>query len=228
MPTLEELEKQINQHNEQLGALLTQVTTLTSALADTQGRLQKAEREAVPVGTIEEYGGRYSDKLRDGGWLPCDGRPLSAEEYPELFVAIGQLWGRGNGGPRDFNLPPLGGKFLRGATSDPAQADLDGRTPLGDGAPTEVGSIQEDQFRSHEHSVSAALPHRALCSLPAGQCEHGSGFSGGGLFANNGATGIHRTADVNVNQVSRGGNETRPRNAYVTHIIKAGRQVILA
>jgi microcystin-dependent protein len=214
-----------------LSGFEAQLTTLTTALAEAQRRLQQAEREAVPVGTIENYGGRYSQGLLDGGWLPCDGRPLSGNEYPELFASIGKLWGRGNGGERDFNLPPSG-LFLRGATMDPARADLEGRTPLGDGAPTEVGSFQDDATR---------LPRKGFkTDTHPGHYHHDPTFNGQGgntyeLATTDRAVGGYdygaESAPTSTNgehhhQIIEGGDaETRPKNVYVTHIIKAGRQV---
>ena len=46
------------------------------------------------------------------GWLACDGQALSSTEYPELFAALGDRYGRqGN----EFCLPDLRGRAVMGA-----------------------------------------------------------------------------------------------------------------
>jgi hypothetical protein len=40
----------------------------------------------VPVGTVQPYMGNHAPL----GWLPCDGRVISAHEFPALHALIGQ------------------------------------------------------------------------------------------------------------------------------------------
>jgi hypothetical protein len=40
------------------------------------------------------------------GWLECDGRALSRDEYPDLFERIGTVYGNGDGSTT-FNIPHL-------------------------------------------------------------------------------------------------------------------------
>lgn len=52
----------------------------------------------VPVGTILPYGGnvldaRVIDRLKESGWLVCDGSIYDKEEYPELYKVIGKNFG---------------------------------------------------------------------------------------------------------------------------------------
>lgn len=46
------------------------------------------------------------------GWIPCDGRILSASQYPDIFAKIGTAFGsKGNG---TFALPDLRGRMIVG------------------------------------------------------------------------------------------------------------------
>lgn len=47
------------------------------------------------------------------GYLVCDGSAVSRTTYPELYNAIGNLYGAGNG-TTTFNLPDFRGEFVRG------------------------------------------------------------------------------------------------------------------
>lgn len=58
----------------------------------------------VPAGIMQIWPHEI-DKIPDG-WLPCDGRAVNREEYPELFDAIGTKYGSGDGSTT-FNLPNL-------------------------------------------------------------------------------------------------------------------------
>lgn len=40
----------------------------------------------IPAGTVQPYMGKHAPF----GWLPCDGRVISAHEFPDLHAAIGQ------------------------------------------------------------------------------------------------------------------------------------------
>ena len=61
------------------------------------------------AGTITHFGNITAPL----GYLICDGSAVSRTIYPELFNAIGTLYGVGNG-TTTFNLPDLRGEFIRG------------------------------------------------------------------------------------------------------------------
>jgi hypothetical protein len=155
-----------------------------------------------PPGSIIAFGGGTTP----GGWILCDGSAVSRTNYAQLFAAIGAAWGNGDGSTT-FNVPDLRGMFLRGVNggrnngfTDPDSA---ARTSANTGGNTgnAVGSVQLDIFGSHTHT-----------------------YRGGGSQVNPGnpsaaGSGVqYTTADVPV--TSTGGNETRPKNAYVNYIIK--------
>jgi hypothetical protein len=151
----------------------------------------------VPSGAVMAYAGATIP----AGWMLCDGAAVSRTgATADLFAAIGTAWGSGNGSTT-FNLPDMRGLFLRGvdgsAGKDP---DTSTRTASNPGGNTgnAVGSVQGDELESHSHTISGvgsqALAGLGLASL----------LSPGGASATN----------------ATGGQETRPKNAYVYYIIK--------
>lgn len=67
---------------------------------------------AVPIGTVEYYGG----SVAPSGWLVCDGSTISRTTYSALFSAIGTSFGSGDDSTT-FNLPNLIDKFAEGHTT---------------------------------------------------------------------------------------------------------------
>jgi microcystin-dependent protein len=149
---------------------------------------------SVPVGTIISYAGN----IVPSGWLVCDGSEISRGTYSDLFIAMGVSWGEGDGSTT-FNLPDLRGRFLRGvdegAGNDP---DRSSRTALNTGGNTgdNVGSYQNDQFKSHNHGITT-----------------------GGSFGNQ-VLRKDGSSSTSTSTNNAGGTETRPKNAYVYFIIK--------
>lgn len=177
----------------------------------TKGTINPAripETVGVPIGTIIAYGGETIPT----GWLLCDGQAYNQADYAALFAAIGSNWGAGSS---TFNVPDLRGMFLRGvdhgAGNDPDALSRMSLLTLG-ATGDNVGSYQDDEFRSHDH------PRR-----PDGSKEASIPNSSGNLFDHDASGGLLRVngiVDLTVGGV-RGGNETRPKNAFVNFIIKA-------
>ncbi len=168
-----------------------------------------------PPGTIVAYGGTEVPE----GWLLCDGSPQYGTNYPRLFAAIRGAWGGGytNGiKSGDFNLPDLRGLFLRGVNGDRTRfgplstnlmdPDTVARTNVVSGGNfgNQVGSVQNHEFGRHTHTVgnlySTAGPGSFMHILRA--------------------VGASSTVPIDDGIAPRGGNETRPANAYVNYIIK--------
>lgn len=159
-------------------------------------------------GIVVAFAGNHIPK----GWLECDGRLLHRKEYSELFEAIGAI----HGGDADehFRVPDYRGRFLRGwdhgAGRDPQARE---RKPASDGdinvgnRGDNVGSLQDDDFTRHGH-------HFLTRFLEA---QGGNGFGGGGTESNSGQPD---TWPHNIGTTEAGGSETRPKNVYVTYIIK--------
>lgn len=134
------------------------------------------------------------------GWLECDGSSQLRATYPNLFSAIGTIYGAADG--THFNLPDYRGEFLRGmdpgTTRDPDSAS---RTDRGDGTGgANVGTKQGHQYQSHTHTYDQPIQ----ANSPTGS----------------GASRIEASTPGTATGPS-GGNETRPRNVNVKWIIKA-------
>lgn len=57
----------------------------------------------LPVGAVIAYAGTIANaNIEIFGWMLCDGRMLESARYPELFAALGQMYG---GSDKLFQLP---------------------------------------------------------------------------------------------------------------------------
>lgn len=122
------------------------------------------------------------------GWLFCNGSAVSRSQYLKLFEAIGTIFGTGDGSTT-FNLPDLRGEFIRGWDNN-----------RGIDAARAFGTLQEDEFKSHNHS-----------SLANGSANHGGHDVG--FWVNSANYGLTTTGLT-------GGAETRPRNIALLPCIK--------
>ena len=169
----------------------------------------------IPAGAIVAFAGE-SNRI-PSGWQLCDGREVSKYEpmYHRLFEAIVTAWG-GTGTPRFF-LPDLRGMFLRGVSgSSGRDPDRDTREAPRHGFSTtnpgnkgnEVGSVQDDANKTHEHVVGP---------LSLGRPKPGSNSADVVAIAQ-GET--HSDHDKTHKALQTGAHESRPKNAYVHYIIK--------
>jgi hypothetical protein len=160
---------------------------------------------AQPTGSITAFAGSKNKVPR--GWVICDGSlyDRTTKNYTRLFNAIGTTWG--GDGTNKFAVPDLRGLFLRGV-SDESQADPDrdervaSRQDLKSSGNrgNQVGSKQADQFASHRHNYSDR--------------QEGVGNQA------DGGDDIGLDKITHPDTEAAGGNETRPKNAYVYYIIK--------
>ena len=108
---------------------------------DTPGLVAKVDNNVmnvgVPVGTVAYF----AQDVPPFGWLKANGAAVSRTIYANLFAAIGERYGRGDG-RTTFNLPDLRGEFIR--SWDDGRA-IDRNRAL--------GSWQADEFRSHSHGI---------------------------------------------------------------------------
>jgi microcystin-dependent protein len=176
-----------------------------------------APSAGLPIGMIVPFAGPTNHIPEREGWLLCDGRELSVNEYAPLFACLEYTWGKGDQADT-FRIPDLRGRFLRGvdhtAASEIRDPDREHRLPAsaGGSAGNEVGSVQDDAFKQHRHLV------------------HGSAWAIG-----NGGPGtaqllrFHaaKSPDANAPEydndlpvLATGGLETRPKNANVNWLIK--------
>lgn len=165
----------------------------------------------VPIGSVVAWSGPTS-ALPDN-WRVCDGTEVGRGEFPQLFDAIGTNWGTGSA-PNRFKLPDMRGYFLRGVdTTGSRDPDINTRTASGTGDRASVGSTQGDQFGSHDHG--------------GGDHSHTTGLFRGaqtrweGPVFRTEATDHPGATSTSGRIISpSGGNETRPKNAYVFWIIR--------
>jgi hypothetical protein len=81
---------------------ISEQTTITT------GQIKKyTSNIECPTGTILIYSGDEAPT----GYLMCDGSEISRDAYPNLFIIIGEHYGKGNG-YTTFNIPNLLGKII--------------------------------------------------------------------------------------------------------------------
>ncbi|WP_019219714.1 phage tail protein [Bartonella florencae] len=147
------------------------------------------------------------------GWLLCDGTTYKRKDYPRLFRAIGDKWGKDS--DTTFKVPDFRGMFLRGFDN--------GR---GLDADRQFADEQQDSMKSHKH----------ICTMEeAGEHTHRFQYSGIGWGANDIGrrnpfyhyeiiTGNTQSAGAHTHKVTisaTGETETRPVNATVVYAIKS-------
>ena len=141
---------------------------------------------SVRAGTVSHF----ANTVAPLGYLACAGQTVSATQYPELFNAIGYLYG---GAGAVFNVPDLRGEFIRGLDAgrgiDPARV---------------IGSAQADDFKSHNHTFGALV-------------NAYGGFSG--TITGDYSQPFYIGQGPWVTS-STGGAETRPRNLALLPCIK--------
>ena len=152
----------------------------------------------------------YMGSNAPSGWLLCDGAAVSRTQYVQLFAVIGVASGSGDGAST-FNLPDLRGMFLRGldgaAGVEPDKATRTAAKPGGN-AGNALGSLQPDQFKSHNH-VNGSF-NRLL------QVSNGTNTTTPSTDVSPSEPDILNTSPI----AAAGGNESRPKNIYVNYIIK--------
>jgi microcystin-dependent protein len=183
----------------------------------------------VPAGVILAFGGATAPT----GWLLCEGALVSRTTYANLYAAILNAHGSGDG-TTTFALPDYRGRFIRGrdgaVTRDPNAAT---RTAANTGGNTgdNVGSVQANAtarptaaFTTATASVTGSTSSTIPTSAQDIVDQANSNFSAPGFRAKvwnaaNATQTISGTAAAS--SVTGGGDsETRPLNAYVNYIIK--------
>jgi len=103
----------------------------------------------IPIATIMWFCSPRPPK----GYLLCDGREVRRAEYAQLFRAIGETYGVGDGATT-FNLPNLVGRFCRGwGPVSPLDPDR------------QFGSYEDDLPGVHNHGLQP-IPHTHTITDP--------------------------------------------------------------
>lgn len=193
----------------------------------------------LPAGAIQ----LFAMSAVPSGWLECNGSAVSRTTYANLFAAIGETYGAGNG-TTTFSLPDLRGQFVRGWDNgrgvDPGRA---------------VGSQQNSANQAHTHTATATNPahthgvtdpghghgitdpgHQHLytdnSNVSGSNVVSGSGWAQSsaltngaytGIGINQAATGVQvaAAAQNTTVAVAAEGTEARPTNIAMVYAIKA-------
>ena len=131
------------------------------------------------------------------GWLLCDGSEVSKTDYPELYGAIGDLWGTPSSSS-NFKLPNLTGRVPVGYNA----ADTDTTETFGQVGAT--GGARGAWYHTHTIGSSGAHSHASQ-----GRME-GSG-TGANIFES--YNGASKTRSVNVPRSGTNGAHTHSPGA---------------
>jgi len=173
-----------------------------------------------PAGMIIAFAGPAENI--PAGWLLCDGSEVSRSTYSNLYNAIGVAWGTGNGSTT-FNLPDLRGMFLRGVAGSDLSGDPDANSRVsrnnnGGNTGNNVGSYQGDAIRNIT-GACGTFGGESRGDLP----DTGALWRTLGVRKNTGADnngmGIE-SVNIDASRVVPVGSDNRPKNVYVTYIIK--------
>lgn len=102
------------------------------------------QNDGSPIGTVIAFAGNIVHGSLPKQWLLCDGSTLKMAQYPELYRAIGDLYG---GSAATFNLPDFKGQFIKGASF--GAATIENSTAV-----VGVGSTQENDLQRHQYGYS--------------------------------------------------------------------------
>ena len=176
----------------------------------------------LPVGSITAFVGEintgpenkeFATSIEEMGWMLCDGRKLETHKYPTLFAVLGTLYGgelATDNSPSYFNIPDLGGMFLRGVGGNIASTESRKKTINGkdDG----VGSIQEFAMQKHVHvytsPVQGTVSPGMLAAVPVNNTTNPED------------TTKAPTESIVQGKVKVSEYETRPTNMFVHYLIK--------
>lgn len=112
-------------------------------------------------GDLKAYAGATVPAWASGYWLMCDGSAVSRTTYADLFDAIGETWGAGDGSTT-FNLPDLRGRIpvglddMGGSAANrvtAAGSGIDGDT-LGASGGDETHTLSTSEIPAHDHGVN--------------------------------------------------------------------------
>ncbi len=157
----------------------------------------------TPAGSINYFANAAAPR----GYLECNGQSVSITVYPELFAAIGYLYG---GGGAVFQVPDLRGEFLRSFD--------DGR---GVDAGRIIGSSQTDAGRNVTGGVNSCEDAAGGTVLSGAFTSYSSQYTMcWSTGCNNGTIGTAVLDASSVWGAQHTANEFRPRNVALLPCIK--------
>lgn len=175
-----------------------------------------------PIGTVLAFSAPQGTAL-PAGWVLCDGAPYLQTTYPELFNAVGTVFGDGtrnaNGtvsGISGLNVPDHRAVFHRGPPGGGGATDPGARTAQNvGGSASGVGSFESHAFQGHWHVLYATVQgNGGYDTLPCSSAYNTPiGAANGGSQGRTILTGSNGTVHV--------GKETRPDNVATLFMIRA-------
>jgi microcystin-dependent protein len=93
----------------------------------------------------------FAGGILPDGWLVCDGSSLLRADYPNLFAAIGTVWGSVDSA--HFNIPDLRGRTLLGQGVAGSGTTFN----LGDSSGEEKHQLTVSELASHSHSQNNSI-----------------------------------------------------------------------
>lgn len=157
------------------------------------------------------------------GYLTCDGRQLSRDDYPILFGIIGTSWGAGNG-TTTFNLPDMRDRVPMGHST---------ARPFGTGGGKDSITLSAAQMPAHDHSMThnhdITHSHVGTLSAAAGSHQNRAAAGAAGTFWMSGASFISEgggnsggsSASTTGTRGSGSPVDITPPYRAVTYIIRA-------
>ncbi|AGF74824.1 putative phage tail fiber protein [Bartonella australis AUST/NH1] len=182
---------------------------LKDSYQELHDEIEREIKEIFPSGFIATF----AMKTVPSGWLLCDGATYKRTDYPRLFKAIGDQWGKDS--DTTFKVPDFRGVFLRGFDN--------GR---GLDQEREFAKYQPDSIRSHTHNCTIDAAGGHAHKFWYSEVDTGASDIGQRNPRYKRQTGSRMTESAGVHThratiSSTGGAETRPVNATVIYAIKA-------
>jgi microcystin-dependent protein len=144
---------------------------LTDSLGNTQWTVDNVQvpqvqapvtAVAVPPGGVMLYGGTVAPT----GWLLCDGSQVSRTTFPDLFNAIGETYGAGNGSTT-FNVPDARQRFPLGKAASGTGATLGALGGTIDHAHAGPGHTHTITAHSHTMPHTHVVPYNGWTTAAA-------------------------------------------------------------
>ncbi len=179
---------------------------------------ETAEKDyfGVPAGTVIAFAGPDTNPPK--GYLLCNGATYNKADYPDLFNAIGTIYG--GDGASNFKVPDFKGVFLRGFGETTVTTEKGGTVTVK--APA-LGIQQTDAIRNIYGTIGGGTTQTQEF---LGEGLYANGAFGLGeytwkcLISGDGKYNVPSLFNFNASNVVPTANENRPVNYSVNYCIK--------